>query len=227
MSRNRYIFQDQLSVDQMASRIPAASYRTEDDETIQDMLEEAGRDFHFLVDNKPESFCETLRVDLGDEQYGEYIRELFEEYGEKGDSFNLQFYQIDGVNYGDLKQNANEAHGALEETEENQFSLPTSLKDVRAKDSEEVLDLRFEVVGHPENMDVEDATKIRDKSGDYIDVEDLGVEGMEAIVTENKLRVEVRVYAGDEIVTMSNSEMKSSVEDDVLAAIKRWGKDDE
>lgn len=226
MAENTYIIRNGYDPEEQATRISASSFRTEDEEIIQDVLEESERDFQYLTDHEKEVFLETLRTDLGDSRYEQFLDEMFEKYGEKGDSFNLQFYSVGEIDYDALKQNAERAEGSLEEIDEDQFSLPTSLEQVIPNGSSEVIDLLFEVVGHPENVDVEDARKVKTSSGEYVDIDDLDVDGMDTVVTENKLRVEVRVYADDDIFVMSNTAMKSNVEDDIIAVIKRWVNDD-
>jgi hypothetical protein len=224
MADNTYIFREDYRTEDMISRIRVEHFRSEEEELVQDVLEEADLGRAYLLEHEKQDFLGEIKDRVGDERYDEFIEAMFEQYGEKGDQFNIQFYVVDDIVYDDLVTRAEELGGEeLRQVESEEFRRPTTLTKVQANDEARIVDLQFEVVDHPENIDAEGLETAYTAEGEVIDLSETELEEAEHLIRENRYMMEVRAYADDGIVTVSNSVGRNPIRKEMKNAVKRWG----
>jgi hypothetical protein len=224
MADNTYIFREDYRTEDMISRIRVEHFRSEEEELVQDVLEEADLWRAYLLEHEKQDFLGEIKDRVGDERYDEFIEAMFEQYGEKGDQFNIQFYVVDDIVYDDLVTRAEELGGEeLRQVESEEFRRPTTLTKVQANDEARIVDLQFEVVDHPENIDAEGLETAYTAEGEVIDLSETELEEAERLIRENRYMMEVRAYADDGIVTVSNSVGRNPIRKEMKNAVKRWG----
>ena len=224
MADNTYIFREDYRTEDMISRIRVEHFRSEEEELVQDVLEEADLGRAYLLEHEKQDFLGEIKDRVGDERYDEFIEAMFEQYGEKGDQFNIQFYVVDDIVYDDLVTRAEELGGEeLRQVESEEFRRPTTLTKVQANDESRIVDLQFEVVDHPENIDAEGLETAYTAEGEVIDLSETELEEAERLIRENRYMMEVRAYADDGIVTVSNSVGRNPIRKEMKNAVKRWG----
>jgi len=224
MADNTYIFREDYRTEDMISRIRVEHFRSEEEELVQDVLEEADLGRAYLLEHEKQDFLGEIKDRVGDERYDEFIEAMFEQYGEKGDQFNIQFYVVDDIVYDDLVTRAEELGGEeLRQVESEEFRRPTTLTKVQANDEARIVDLQFEVVDHPENIDAEGLETAYTAEGEVIDLSETELEEAERLIRENRYMMEVRAYADDGIVTVSNSVGRNPIRKEMKNAVKRWG----
>jgi hypothetical protein len=224
MADNTYIFREDYRTEDMISRIRVEHFRSEEEELVQDVLEEADLGRAYLLEHEKQDFLGEIKDRVGDERYDEFIEAMFEQYGEKGDQFNIQFYVVDDIVYDDLVTRAEELGGEeLRQVESEEFRCPTTLTKVQANDEARIVDLQFEVVDHPENIDAEGLETAYTAEGEVIDLSETELEEAERLIRENRYMMEVRAYADDGIVTVSNSVGRNPIRKEMKNAVKRWG----
>ncbi|WP_254861371.1 hypothetical protein [Natronomonas gomsonensis] len=224
MADNTYIFREDYRTEDMISRIRVEHFRSEEEELVQDVLEEADLGRAYLLEHEKQDFLGEIKDRVGDERYDEFIEAMFEQYGEKGDQFNIQFYVVDDIVYDDLVTRAEELGGEeLRQVESEEFRRPTTLTKVQANDEARIVDLQFEVVDHPENIDAEGLETAYTAEGEIIDLSETELEEAERLIRENRYMMEVRAYADDGIVAVSNSVGRNPIRKEMKNAVKRWG----
>jgi hypothetical protein len=224
MADNTYIFREGYRTEDMISRIRVEHFRSEEEELVQDVLEEADLGRAYLLEHEKQDFLGEIKDRVGDERYDEFIEAMFEQYGEKGDQFNIQFYVVDDIVYDDLVTRAEELGGEeLRQVESEEFRRPTTLTKVQANDEARIVDLQFEVVDYPENIDAEGLETAYTAEGEVIDLSETELEEAEHLIRENRYMMEVRAYADDGIVTVSNSVGRNPIRKEMKNAVKRWG----
>lgn len=224
MADNTYIFREDYRTEDMISRIRVEHFRSEEEELVQDVLEEADLGRAYLLEHEKQDFLGEIKDRVGDERYDEFIEAMFEQYGEKGDQFNIQFYVVDDIVYNDLVTRAEELGGEeLRQVESEEFRRPTTLTKVQANDEARIVDLQFEVVDHPENIDAEGLETAYTAEGEIIDLSETELEEAERLIRENRYMMEVRAYADDGIVAVSNSVGRNPIRKEMKNAVKRWG----
>ncbi|SEA33872.1 hypothetical protein SAMN04488065_2747 [Haloplanus vescus] len=224
MADNTYIFREDYRTEDMISRIRVEHFRSEEEELVQDVLEEADLGRAYLLEHEKQDFLGEIKDRVGDERYDEFIEAMFEQYGEKGDQFNIQFYVVDDIVYDDLVTRAEELGGEeLRQVESEEFRRPTTLTKVQANDEARIVDLQFEVVDHPENIDAEGLETAYTAEGEIIDLSETELEEAERLIRENRYMMEVRAHADDGIVAVSNSVGRNPIRKEMKNAVKRWG----
>jgi hypothetical protein len=224
MADNTYLFRDGYRIEEMISRIRVAKFRSEEEELVQEILEEADLEYAYLLENEKQDFLDEIRTRVEEERYEEFIQSMFEQYGEKGDQFNIQFYIVDDITYDLLLTTAEEIEGEeLRQIESDEFRRPTTLTEVRSDAESRIVDLQFEVVDHPENIDAEGLETAYTSEGEVIDLSDTELEEAERLIRENRYMMEVRTYVDDGIVAVSNSVGRTPIREELKDAIKRWG----
>jgi hypothetical protein len=224
MADNTYIFREDYRTEDMISRIRVEHFRSEEEELVQDVLEEADLERAYLLEHEKQHFLGEINDRVGEERYEQFIEAMFDQYGEKGDQFNIQFYVIDDIVYEDLVTRAEELEGEkLGQVDSDGFRRPTTLTKVRADVEARIVDLQFEVVDHPENIDAEGLETAYTAEGEVIDLSETELEEAERLIRENRYMMEVRAYADDGIVTVSNSVGRNPIRKEMKNAVKRWG----
>ncbi|WP_089385479.1 hypothetical protein [Halorubrum vacuolatum] len=224
MADNRYLFRDEYKRDEKIDRIRVGKFRTEEEPLVQEILEEADLDINYLLENEKWDFLEEISDRVEQDRFDQFIDSMFEKHGEKGDQFNIQFYVVDELEYDLLVDKATEREGdELTYLEGEDFRRPTTLSKVRTDAGEDIVDLQFEVVDHPEDIEAEGLQRAMTEDGDFIDLSETELEDAERLIRENRYTIEVRAYVDDGFVGISNSVGRDSIQNEIKDAVKRWG----
>lgn len=187
-----------------------------------------------------------FRGNLNDEQFEEFVEELFEEHGESGDTFNVKVWDVvDGeLNSSLLLEKGNRLIDEYlpDADDSRSYDKTIYLRKVESRDGG-VVDFRFEKTGKKEDMTDEigfqtNTGKILSFSElmhsyenaiDSSSVEELDVdpENVERAVREDKQTVEARVFSTEGLAVMSNSGVTKGLHKEILNIIREWGEQDE
>jgi len=224
MANNRYLFREGYELEEMIDRIRVGRFRSEEESLVQEILEEAELEMAYLYENEKWDFLEEIETQVGQDRFEEFVTAMFEEHGEKGDQFNIQFYVVEELDYALLVEQAGAREGdELTQVEGEDFRRPTTLQAVRADQEQGIVDLQFEVVDHPENIDADGLETALTADGEFIDLSETELEEAERLIRENRYTMEARIYVEDGIVGVSNSVGRDAIQNEVKDAVKRWG----
>ena len=224
MANNRYLFREGYELEEMIDRIRVGRFRSEEESLVQEILEEAELEMAYLYENEKWDFLEEIETQVGQDRFEEFVTAMFEEHGEKGDQFNIQFYVVEELDYALLVEQAGAREGdELTQVEGGDFRRPTTLQAVRADQEQGIVDLQFEVVDHPENIDADGLETALTADGEFIDLSETELEEAERLIRENRYTMEARIYVEDGIVGVSNSVGRDAIQNEVKDAVKRWG----
>jgi len=224
MANNRYLFREGYELEEMIDRIRVGRFRSEEESLVQEILEEAELEMAYLYENEKWDFLEEIETQVGQDRFEEFVTAMFEEHGEKGDQFNIQFYVVEELDYALLVEQAGAREGdKLTQVEGEDFRRPTTLQAVRADQEQGIVDLQFEVVDHPENIDADGLETALTADGEFIDLSETELEEAERLIRENRYTMEARIYVEDGIVGVSNSVGRDAIQNEVKDAVKRWG----
>lgn len=224
MANNRYLFREGYEIEEMIDRVRVGRFRSEEESLVQEILEEAELEMAYLYENEKWDFLEEIETQVGQNRFEEFVTAMFEEHGEKGDQFNIQFYVVEGLDYALLVEQAGAREGdELTQVEGEDFRRPTTLQAVRADQEQGIVDLQFEIVDHPENIDADGLETALTADGEFIDLSETELEEAERLIRENRYTMEARIYVEDGIVGVSNSVGRDAIRNEVKDAVKRWG----
>lgn len=224
MADNMYLFREGYEREEMIDRIRVARFRSIEDRLVQEILEEAELEPSYLQEHEKWDFLEEIQEQVGQERFEEFLSDMFDRYGEKGDRFNLQFYVVDGLVQDTLVDRAEAVEGEdLTQIEDEDFRRPTTLIAVQSDRDAGVVDLQFEVVDYSEDIDAEGLEMVYTQDGEFIDVSETELEEAERLIRENRYMMEVRAYIEDGLVAVSNSVGRDPIRREMKDAVKRWG----
>ena len=224
MANNRYLFREGYEMEEMIDRIRVGRFRSEEESLVQEILEDAELEMAYLYEHEKWDFLEEIETQVGQDRFEEFVTAMFGEHGEKGDQFNIQFYVVEELDYALLVEQADAREGnELTQVEGEDFRRPTTLQAVRADQEQGIVDLQFEVVDHPENIDADGLETALTADGEFIDLSETELEEAERLIRENRYTMEARIYVEDGIVGVSNSVGRDAIRNEVKDAVKRWG----
>lgn len=228
MSNNKFFFrgdEGDYSTSEMRKRIPSFKISPETPEVIK-MLEELNE-----VPSQSSSLSKNSHLDLVQEEcsyerYEEYISELFEEYGIRGDRFNLQLYELKGgeISYQELVDKAEELLGTDVSDEFSDIrDIPLALREVNPDKERRVVDFSFQTIESEEWLNpTEDLPIVVYQGGKK--VQEYRGEDYE-IKAPATYRIEARVYADSDLVAVSNfSSISDGDQSDIVEIIGSIGR---
>ncbi|WP_430639474.1 hypothetical protein [Haloferax volcanii] len=181
-----------------------------------------------MSESKSDIFS-ALKSNLTSQQYSSFLDNLFDAYGKKGDKVNLQFFEASNISYQSLVHTLDSESLVDVITDGGDVEHPSLLKKISDFDIREnqIVDIEFEMQGSNTIIDFDDEGTIRDGSGknlhiDEINQEEHGLEGLTQYREPNKYAVEARVYTKNDIIAISNSRCKGSVQKQLFRAIRDW-----
>lgn len=219
---NLFFFRDQIgyNLDEKIDRVkrhhislnnPIISEYVEDHDVSVDDLDDPGK-------NK---LLSTLHHRLGDDAFTELVNELYDEFGEEGDTFNIKAYDLDSdIDEKDLVDTVE----SLEQdgVDQENFSYLLEIEDYVDRDEEGVVDISFNITGKREHLSP-DEILLETSEGGQIELDDVTDEPPAGVTRREQYTVEVRVYSDAGLLAISNSRIDKTLQGEIRSAIQRWG----
>jgi hypothetical protein len=211
---SRFLFKQDYEEEEMRERIHS-DYFDSDIPLVQNAAAEAGLTEDEL--GSKSDIVTKLRSRLDEDRYKEFIQDLFNKYGKRGEKFNFQLYYVgDSIDIDKLVDNAEAYNGTyIEDT-----SIPTVIKleDVNSE-NENTIDFLFLVEGSPE-MDLADefAVQMGEKEKELTEIEEIDEQAL--LKKQNDYNVEARYYTDRGLIGISNSDGSDKIRDSLVNTIK-------
>lgn len=200
MTDRLYFFRSDegYEIDEMRKRVRVEEFRNPDNEPVRNLIEE-GEINNSDLDKSKESLHSTLRRKLTDVAYHNFVTNIFEDNGEKGDKFNLQLYFTNEIDREDL--------------------IDTLEKNVSDVEPEELKDNEPSKSLHEYKSRVNNAVDLR-----FVWQEDYDEEGGEAAGSppSESSFVEVRIYPEKQVIAVSNRGFDIDQQSRIRKVIRRW-----
>lgn len=215
---NLYFFRDSYEDEEMVSRISTADFR--DAPQMEDVLEKIELDEEYISDNPKETFLAEIESRLGADAYREFLEDIFEIHGEKGDRANLQFYRSEGLSFKELVSHLESNHAQEAVTDGGQPDYSSHITDFDTYDGT-IVDIEFQFSGDATGMEIEDEGYAKDGQG-RTDINNLDVSNYEELVTVGEYTIEVRAYIEQGVIAVSNSKGSNELRKDLQRTVSRW-----
>lgn len=224
---NLYFFRDKEGYERkdMFDRVKQDDF-TLQNSIISDYVKEYDLDTDDLDNpgkNKLQSFLED---ELGTDVYLDLLEELFDEYGENGDTFNIKIYEIGS--YVDESALVSEAERLQKEDlmnieEGDDFSYLLQIENVEDRD-EGVVDISFHISGKPDSIPSSEVSWTEE--GERKSIDDVTEDTPESLIRDQNYIVEVRIYSDAGLMAVSNSKIDKALQEEIRNGIQRWGSTD-
>lgn len=219
---NLFFFRDEVGYDrdEKIDRIKR-HHISMDNSVISEYIEEHDVSVDNLDAPGKNKLLSTLHRQLGDNTYNELINDLYEEFGDEGDTFNIKAYELDT----DIDEdNLLETVESLQDdglSQEN-FSYLLEINDYVDRDEEGVVDISFKITGKREHLSPEEIL-LETSEGSQVELDDLTDEPPAGVTRREHYIVEVRVYSDAGMLAVSNSNVDKTLQGEIRSAIRRWG----
>jgi len=219
---NLFFFRDQVgySRDEKIDRVKR-HHITLDNPIISEYVEEHDVSVEELDDPGKNKLLSTLHQRLGDDTFSELVNELYDEFGEEGDTFNIKAYDLDSdVDEEDLLDTVEflEQDGLSQEN----FSYLLEIEDYVDRDEEGVVDISFNITGKREHLSP-DEIMLETQEGGQVELDDVTDETPAGVTRREQYTVEIRVYSDAGLLAISNSRIDKTLQGEIRSAIQRWG----
>lgn len=231
MSSNVFFFRggdDDYTIEEMRNRIPAGRISPETPE-VMEMLEELNEVPSEVSSLNKNPHLDLVREERSRERYEEYITTLFQEYGKRGDKFNIQLFELKGgsISFEELSEQAQ----SLERTDvAEEFSdlrdVPLALQKVNSDEEEKRVDFSFQTIESEEWINpTDDLPIIVYRGGEQVqEYSDPDYE----VMAPATYRIEARVYVDADLIAVSNfSSVKDGDQTDIVEIIGSLGRTQE
>jgi hypothetical protein len=219
---NLFFFRDQHGYDrdEKIDRIKR-QHVSLDNQVISEYVEEHDLSVEDLDDPGKKKLLRTLHSRLGDDIFSQLVQELYDEFGEEGDTFNIKAYELDS----DIdEENLLETVEAQEQDglSEGEFSYLLEIEDYVDREEEGVVDISFNITGKREHLSP-DEILLETSEGGQVELDDVTDEPPAGVTRREEYIVEVRVYSDAGLLAISNSGVDKTLQDELRSAIQRWG----
>lgn len=219
---NLFFFRDQVGYDREEKIDRVKRHHISlDNPIISEYVEEHDVSVDHLDDPGKNKLLSTLHHQLGDDKFTELVNELFDEFGEEGDTFNIKAYDLES----DIdEENLLDTVESLEQdglSREN-FSYLLEIEDHVDRDEEGVVDISFKITGKREHLPP-DEILLETPEGGQIELDDVTDEPPAGVTRREQYNVEVRVYSDAGLLAISNSGIDKTLQGEIRSAIQRWG----
>jgi hypothetical protein len=228
---NLYFFRDEEGYEpaEVEARIQVEDLRSIPS-PVEEILDEAGLE-HSIMDESKEEILHRIQTNVDTDRYEQFMEDLLDETGEKGDKANLQAYYLPGVAHQEILQK-------LQETDSESDTGNRLLDSVtRYRELEEIsgIDIQFSVdnIGDyfsndslelvSENVNSLTFGEFVQKAEEEGVLEELGIDDINALRQKQQLEVEARVYTDDEILFVSNREIWDKLQTNIRDRLQEWG----
>lgn len=224
MTTNVFFFRGSYDLGEKIDRIPAHRFSVDTPE-ILDTLSEIGETPQEVQSLSKGDYLHRVSSELDLDQYEEHIDELFENYGKKGDTFNLQLFTIaDALSYDRLRNRAAKYEGSrLENAFSHILAEPLALTNTSHNDDNHTMDFCFKTATRQEDIEPDEDVPIQVVRRDTEEIADEYGENF-MVRAPTSYQIEARVFTEYGMATVSNSSnVRSGLQTDITAIISEMG----
>lgn len=219
---NLFFFRDQVGYDRNEKIDRVKRHHISlDNSIISEYVEEYDVSVDDLDDPGKNKLLSTLHHGLGDDTFTDLVNELYDEFGEEGDTFNIKAYDLDSdIDEEDLLDTVEslEQDGLSREN----FSYLLEIEDYVDREEEGVIDISFNITGKREHLSP-DEILLETSEGGQVELDDVTDEPPAGVTRREQYTVEVRVYSDAGLLAISNSRIDKTLQGEIRSAIQRWG----
>jgi hypothetical protein len=231
VSNNVFFFRGgdgDYTTEEMRNRIPAGRISPETPE-VMEMLEELNEVPSEVSSLNKNPHLDLVREECSRERYEEYISVLFQEYGKRGDKFNIQLFELNGssLSFEELSEQAESLEGTdVAEEFSDLRDIPLALQRVNSNEEKNYIDFSFQTIESEEWINpTEDLPIVVYRGGEP--VQEYSEPDYE-IMAPATYRIEARVYIEDDLIAVSNfSSVKDGDQTDIVEIIGSLGRTQE
>lgn len=219
---NLFFFRDQVGYDRNEKIDRVKRHHISlDNPIISEYVEEYDVSVDDLDDSGKTKLLSTLHHRLGDDTFTELVNELYDEFGDEGDVFNIKAYDLDSdIDEEDLLNTVEslEQDGLSQEN----FSYLLKIEDYVDREEEGVVDISFNITGKREHLSP-DEILLETSEGGQVELDDITDVPPAGVTRREQYTVEVRVYSDAGLLAISNSRIDKTLQGEIRSAIQRWG----
>lgn len=201
MATDRFLFRDTYAIPEKIDRIPTSRISKETPE-IQRRLGELSLSESEIRRIGKNDFFEEAEDHLSETAFQEFVSDLFDQYGVKGDKFNMQLYLLkESISKDNLLDLAEQYENERLDRDFDSLNDPIVLTEYR--ENEDSVDIQFRTTARLENIEADDNIPIQIieiETGETI--QNYGSEYR--VKAPARYRVEVRAYPDKELLAVSN-----------------------
>lgn len=219
MATNVFLFREAYSIGEKTERIPASVFSVDTAE-VRKILGEIGEPPQEVRSLSKSDYLSRIRSEVEWEEYEAHIDELFEQYGKKGDTFNMQLFTITGdLSYEQLVERAETYEGGrLESVYSEILTEPLALTNTAKNENHNIVDLCFKTSITQEEIEPDEDIPIQVVRQGTDEVErEYGEEYMVRAPLRNQIESRVFVDAG--MAAISNSGVRSGLQTNIASVI--------
>lgn len=219
MPTNVFLFRDEYSTSEKVDRIPASVFSVDTPE-VRAFLGEIGEPPQEVRSLSKSDYLSRARSEVEWERYEIHIEELFEEYGKKGDTFNMQLFTLPGeLSYEQLVERSESYEGnRLESVYSQMLAEPVALTNTAKNEERHTVDLCFRTAVTQQEIEPDEDIPIQViRQG----TEEVEGEFGEGFVVRAPLRhqIESRVFVDEGLAAISNSGVRSGLQTNLATII--------
>jgi hypothetical protein len=216
MTENKFFLRDEYTVDEKEERIRAEKFSI-DSPPVLNVLDEANISAEEAKGFGKTDYLNKLSSRLSDDEYNEFIDEMFEEYGRKGDKFNQQLYFLPSdLEIEDLYEKLDQfTGGALHKPFDSILSHRLFLREIQMND--EKVDLRFNTAFDMQEFESNEETPIKILNEEGEEINEL--EEKQRVRVPNRQRIEARIYENEKVLSLSNSDVKDGIQTEIFNVV--------
>jgi len=216
MTENQFFFREEYTIEEMESRIRAGEF-TIDNAPVYEILDDTQLTPDEAEDAGKEEILNILGDDLSNEDYYEFIEEMFVRYGHEGDRFNQQLFRLPpNHDLNNLRDSLERFEGGpLGQPFDSILSQPLYLNEIKEEDSN--IDLRFNTSVDMEEYESEEEIPIQviDEEGKRVDE----IPEDNAVRIPTRSRIEARIYPNQKMISISNSEIPVRLQKEIFTVV--------
>lgn len=218
MTENKFFLRDGYTIEEKEQRILAKHFSI-DNGIVTETIDDTSISIDDFREMNRDAKLGNLRNELSNQEYREFINDMFESYGKKGDKFNQQLYNLPPLSdVSNLDKKLEYFEGkSLTPTFNDIFTQPVYLNRIEIEDDHTTL--RFNTASRTEEYESDKEIPILVLNEDGEIVSEIPEDQMVSIPT--RTRVEVRIYKSLKYMSISNSDVPSSLQNEILNCINR------
>lgn len=217
---SEFMFRENYSPEDKEQRINA-EYLTWDVPIFRRGCEEAGLSQEDLGNRR--EILSSLERALGGERYRQFLDDMFEEYGKRGQQFNFQLFSVsDNISLSDLQSHANDLREEWLNEELEGFPHEVKLVNQKYSNDGQSYDLLFLGKGYPDSDSAAEFQLSQDgEQHDLSEVE--GIAEDAHLVKPSEYYCQVRIYQEGGIIAISRSDTSKNLRESINKVVTDWG----
>jgi hypothetical protein len=222
MTENKFFLRDEYTLDEKIDRVTADKF-TIDNELVFNAIDGTSISPEQVSQEGKHWILNNLRNDLSWDEYTDFIDAMFRRYGKKGDIFNQQLLhfpkniEMDGL----FEKLERFEDGSLTDPFDFVLTQPLFINQLRKENDK--IDVSFYTAAKFEEYESteEIPIQIQDEEGEKVDELDPN----QTVRVPMRRRVELRIYLNQKMMSISNSEIPDSLQNEICNAVIALARD--